>query len=306
MKQPAGVLMMILFTICQVQGMEVVGETKIHEKKSLIESNEQVGYCGLIRSHDISCMTHDELKKRKELKAYLKASAQELPYEIRAYIAAKFVQLYLQDNSLVIESDPLVVLRILCRTQKMSSLTIGNKTFDWKDFITLKKEARDKLFIIGNPDPLYTCLTGFDNNFIATPNDHCTRAVYCLPQYCCGAVAPNIKFLEDQPQHIKKNLLVHQADYSSICFGCIPPCAVLSVSCCLLVGVVNLIALSCKGASCGSLWYIPATTCASKIGALALHRLLMSVKCCGFCGKGTCLAYERKFQQSVFYALSLK
>lgn len=288
--------MIMLCTLYQLQGMEVVGETKVREKKSLIESNKHVDYCGLIESRDISYMAHDELKKRKELTAYLKASAQELPYEIRAYIAEKFTQLYLRDNSLFVESDPLVALRIVCHVQKMGSLIIGNKTFDWKDLITLKKEEQDRLFVIANPDSWYTCLTGFDNNFIAAPDDHCTKAAYCLPNYCCGTVAPSVKFLEDQPQHIKKNLLVQQADYSSICCGCIPQCVGVSIGGCVFVGVINVIMFSSTGTSCGCLWYIPATTCASKAGALVLHRLLMSVKYCGFCGNGTCLAYERRFQ----------
>jgi hypothetical protein len=177
----------------------------------------------------------------------------------------------------------------------MCPITIGNKAFQWEDVIVLTKEQQDKLFKIGNPDPCYTCLTGFDNNFIETPCNFCTKAVYCLPKYCCGAIEPDIKFLEDQPEHIKKELLIHTTDYSLAYLGCIPCCTVLAILSYFALGIANSCAISCCLKTLpSSIWLIPKLFGAANTCAFPLNRLLIKTKC--GCGLQTCPAREKRFE----------
>lgn len=216
-----------------IQGMEVWGQTKVSEERTLIiNSRQSLSYSSFL------CHPYNNSLEKEELNDFLKASAEQLPAEIKKNIATIFVRLYLLENNLNdIRSDYLGALNLLCRSQNMCPLTIGNKTFEWKDIIVLKREQQDKLFVMGNPDSCYTCLTGFDNHYIersencckgcpkyccgvplpVVAGNFCTKAAYCLPKYCCGAVAPDMRFLEDQPKHIKKNLIVQEANCNLAC-----------------------------------------------------------------------------------------
>jgi len=103
--------MMVVLLLCAMhsaQGMEVLGETK-----PLINESKQSHYSSMPKPKD------DELK---ELKVLLSFSAKLLPAELKKHIASNFVKIYLEQEKISIESDPILVLRLLCRAQNMCPL----------------------------------------------------------------------------------------------------------------------------------------------------------------------------------------
>ncbi len=290
MKQLIIPVFALLSTIFQAQSMEICDETKKSEKDSLNAKSKYPNYNSLSnRSNNYS--------KAEDLKIFLKITAQELIPDVQNRIATKFIQLYFSNTSLsCAKLKPLELLHFVSKVQNICPIKIGNKIFEWKDIIVLTKKQQEKLFVVGNPHYLYTCLTGFDNNVIEAPNDCCTKTVYCLPQYCCGKMAPDIKLLEDQPAHIKKNLIVHTDDYSAVCCQCIPAC---TAGFCLLypvLGVANGCAISfCSTTLSSWVWWLPMGFWPTCGGLFLLKRFLLRAKN-GSCCSNEHDLHERRFE----------
>jgi len=232
-------MVLLLCAMHSTQGMEVWGETK--SEKTVLNREKYSNYNSLPNSSAVSS------EEREYLKAFLKASAQALPPDIKACIATKLVQLYFLTALKCIEEKPLEVLNLVCQVQSICPLTIGEKTFEWKDLIVLKKKKQESLFNLGNPSTCWKCFTGLDN--ITVPGS-CSNVDYAIKAGVAKLQCRDVPAaraiscysmdndLDDMPAHIKKNLIIQESECCTpILFGCCAPLA-LSGS---LLGLASLI-----------------------------------------------------------------
>lgn len=196
-------MMMILsFSIFSyIQSMQVYGETK-RLREGLVSSSAN-------RPHSYSPELIPFLPSQsKELKEYVSLSCHLVPQDIKNCIAAKFVHIYLEKHGInQIKSDPLLVLKLLCRAQSSDILLLGNKSFGWKDLILLKKEQQEDLVRLCNPNPYYSACVGTSNTLLCE---------YGLTLKACGCSSQesDLDTLKSMPIHIKKGLIVNVIDNS--------------------------------------------------------------------------------------------
>lgn len=281
MKQFFMKIVVSLCALSSLQGMEVWRETKKSENTFLINAKKQK------TPFSKSPFFVNQFSIYEDSPQHFLRTTKALPNDIKQYIVNKVLSLLTNEfdhkraRMLLSGNDPILLLKLICRAQKMCPLIIGNKTFGWKDLIVLTKDTQEQLFVVGNPNECYSCITGFDNNTIEGDCAPCTRTLYCLPECFYGAVRPDLNVLRNQSIHIKKDLIIQRADYSLAFLGCIPSCtagAILSAS---FIKILTACFTFQPQA-----WCIPIVCCAMNVCAFPLNRLLIQQRC------GSCLCTQ--------------
>jgi hypothetical protein len=148
-----------------------------------------------------------------------------LPLDVQRNVLRKFFSDTREDSERnkdrFLLLDPRLVLKQYFRAHEMCPLTIGNKTFGWKSLIRLTKKQQEDLFSIGTRGICYSCITGYDNTKFG--KEGC--------DLLGGNYASRFELLAEQPDHIKKGLVI-EIDKNTICgeSACVAYCGSSGVS----------------------------------------------------------------------------
>lgn len=206
MQRLIAVLVISLVMIFDVQGMEIVGETK---KLNNFSTNCGGMYSDYYETQKF--LAHKTIDYNIPEQSVCR-SFYNLPSDIQNSILNTMFELLGEKKEKYRRRMSLLkpALFLFQRTQMNGPLNLGNKTFEWKDVIVLKKKQQEDLVKLCNPDPYYSAWVGTSNGLFCR---------HLCSFKCCGCSDQDsdINLLKGMPAHIKKGLIVHVADDSVCC-----------------------------------------------------------------------------------------